>query len=150
MTPTSLDVAERRAAEDFRIGLVRAGVLLWPIAAALKLAGQYGTFFSTGYGTEDRVVAQIVGQPRYLVGMVGGAILPTILSVFGVLALFLLLLPTSGRRAATAAAVVCVVGLASVLPALGVLAYALPRLGDAFLAGQVTDFSLATGFVLLP
>jgi hypothetical protein len=150
MTATSPDADVRLATEDFRIRLVRGGVLLWPIAAALKLAGQYGTFFSIGYGTDDRIVAGIVDQPRYLVGMIGGAILPTVLSVFGVAALFLLLLPTPGRRAATVAGVACVLGLASVLPALGVLAFALPRIGDAFLTGRIADFSLATGFFLLP
>lgn len=138
------------AAERFRIRLVRIGVLVWPVAAVLKLAGQYGTFFSTGYGTDDRIVAGVVAEPRYLVGIVGGAIAPTLLSLFGVAALFLLLLATPGRRAASWAAAACVVGLGSVLPALGVLAYTLPRLGQALLDGQIPDFALATGYFTFP
>ncbi len=73
-----------------------------------------------------------------------------VLGFFGIFALFAYLVNTSARRWATMAMVFSVVGLALVLPALGVINYAFPALGRAYLAGSPDAFGFVNSFFRFP
>jgi hypothetical protein len=91
MKPThSPDVADT-------IGLIRAGILILPLGAALKLIGNLGTFNSAGYGVPQPTEAATVTTPGFFLGGLTDSILPVLLSPFAVLALFAYLLPHGQR-----------------------------------------------------
>lgn len=131
-------------------GLIRLGIVALPLAGLLKLAGQFGTFNSVGLGVPDREAARVVSGTGFFVGEFAGSILPVILTIFGVIALFAYLAPLPAGRWATAALVSSIAGLALILPALGVLNYAFPAIGRAYLAGQGDAFGIADAFFQLP
>lgn len=131
-------------------GLIRLGILTLPIAGLLKLAGQFGTFNSVGYGVADQEAAQIVSNTNFFIGEFVGSVLPVILTIFGIIALFTYLVNTTARRWAVVGMVASILGLALILPALGVLNYAFPAIGRAYLEGQEDAFNIANAFFRLP
>ncbi len=135
---------------QYTAGLVRVGILTLPIAGLLKLAGQFGTFNSVGLSVPDREAAEVVSGTGFFVGEFAGSVLPVILTLFGVIALFAYLVNTPAGRWSTAALVASILGLALILPALGVLNYAFPAIGRAYLAGQGDAFGIADAFFRLP
>ncbi|MDQ6662014.1 MAG: hypothetical protein M3Z24_13755 [Chloroflexota bacterium] len=130
--------------------LIRAGILTLPIAGLLKLLGQFGTFNSVGLGIPDREAAQAVSSTSFFVGEFVGSVLPVVLTIFGVIALFAYLANTSAWRWATIAMISCILGLALILPALGVINYAFPPIGRAYLAGQQDVFGIVNDFFRFP
>ncbi len=131
-------------------GLVRLGIVTLPIAGLLKLMGQFGTFNSVRLGGNDREAARAVSTTGFFVGEFVGSVLPVVLAIFGVLALFAYLVHTPARRWATIAMVACILGLALILPALGVINYAFPPIGRAYLAGQQDTFRIVDDFFRFP
>lgn len=131
-------------------GLVRIGILAAPIAGALKLLGNLGTFNSIGYGIPPASEAAIASGPGFLIGELVGSTLPTVLTPFWVFALFAYLVPAGSRRLLTAAMTCCLLGAGFVLAALGVVNYAIPALADAYLAGQPAAMAVADSFFLWP
>src|SRR5436309_301524 len=137
-------------ASPYSTHLIRLGLWTFPVAALLKLAGQFGTFNSVTYGVDDRIAAQAVSSPLFFIGEFLGSILPVVLGFFGIFALFAYLVNTNARRWATMALVLSIVGLALVLPALGVINYAFPALGRAYLAGDADAFGFVDSFFRFP
>ncbi len=131
-------------------GLVRVGILALPVAGLLKLVGNLGTFNSVGLDVPDEEAARAVSSTGFFVGEFVGSVLPVVLTIFGVLALFAYLANTSAGRWATMAMVSSVLGAALTLPALGVINYALPAIGRAYLAGQEDAFRIADAFFSFP
>jgi hypothetical protein len=68
------------------------------------------------------------------------------MTIFGVIALSAYLTNTSAGRWAPVAMVLSILGLALIPSSLGVLAYALPAIGKAYLAGQEDAFRIADAF----
>lgn len=132
------------------VGLVRAGILVLPLGAALKLVGNLGTFNSIGYGVPQPTEAATVVTPAFFVGELVGSILPVILTPFAVFALFAYLLPFGRRRAATAGLVCTLLGAGVTLAALGVVNYAIPALGRAYLNGDAGAMDIADAFFTWP
>lgn len=130
--------------------LIRLGLWTLPVAALLKLTGQFGTFNSVSYGVADRAAAQAVSSPLFFIGEFVGSVLPVVLGLFGIFALFAYLVNTSARRWATIAMVFTIVGLGLTLPALGVINYAFPAFGRAYLAGSPGAFGFVTSFFRFP
>jgi hypothetical protein len=63
---------------------IRAGILVLPLGAALKLIGNLGTFNSVGYGVPQLTEAAAVTSPGFLLGELVGRILPVLLAPAGV------------------------------------------------------------------
>jgi hypothetical protein len=131
-------------------GLVRAGILVLPVGAALKLVGNLGTFDSVGYGVPQAAEATTVTTPAFFLGELVGSVVPVLLTPFGVFALFAYLLPYGRRRLLTAAVVCTVLGAGVTLAALGVVNYALPALGAAYRAGDTHAMDVADSFFTWP
>jgi hypothetical protein len=130
--------------------LVRAGILVLPVGAALKLVGNLGTFDSVGYGVPLAAEAATVTTPAFFLGELVGSVVPVLLTPFGVFALFAFLL-RYGRRGLLTTAVVCtVLGAGVTLAALGVVNYALPALGAAYRAGDAHAMDVADSFFTWP
>jgi len=106
--------------------LLRAGILAAPLAGALKLVGNLGTFNSVGYGIPQASEATIAAGPGFLIGELVGSTVPTVLTPFWVFALFAYLAPAGSRRILVAAMTCCLVGAGFTLAALGVINYAIP------------------------
>jgi hypothetical protein len=131
-------------------GLVRAGVAVLPLGAALKLVGNLGTFNSVGYGVPQAREAATVTTPAFFAGELVGSVLPVLLTPFAVFALFTYLLPFGRRRTLTAGLVCTVLGAGVTLAALGVVNYALPALGHAYRAGDRAAMDVADSFFTWP
>jgi hypothetical protein len=131
-------------------GLVRAGILVLPLGAALKLLGNLGTFDSIGYGVPQPAEAATVVRPAFIAGEFAGSVLPVILTPFAVFALFAFLLPFGRRRVLTAGLVCTVLGAGATLAALGVVSYAIPALGEAYRAGDARAMDIADSFFTWP
>src|SRR5204863_2850339 len=130
--------------------LIRTGVLVLPLGAALKLIGNLGTFNSVGYGVPQASEAAVVTKPAFVLGELVGSTIPVLLVPFGVLALFAYLLPMGRRRTLTAALVCSLLGAGATLPALGVINFAIPTLGDAYQKGQSGAMDVADSFFVWP
>jgi hypothetical protein len=131
--------------------LIRVGVLALPAANALKLVGNLGTFNSVGYGIPASQEATMAAGPGYLLGNLTGTILPSILGIFGALALFgYLANRTAHRRQLITATIVSIVGAGISLPALGVVTYAIPALAQQYHAGNAAAMTIANNFFLWP
>jgi hypothetical protein len=144
MKPTrSPDVVDTAA-------LVRAGILVLPLGAALKLVGNLGTFNSVGYGVSQATEAATVTTPGFFVGELVGSVLPVLLTPFAVFALFTYLLPFGWRRTLTAGLVCTVLGAGVTLAALGVINYAIPALGHAYRSGDPGAMDIADSFFTWP
>jgi hypothetical protein len=142
MTPSThrVDTAE----------LVRVGILAAPLAGALKLVGNLGTFNSIGYGIPPASEAAIAASRNFLIGELVGSTLPTVLTPFWVFALFAYLAPTGARRLLTTAMTCCLIGAGFTLAALGVVNYAIPAMAEAYLAGQPAAMAIADSFFTWP
>lgn len=131
--------------------LVRAGAVALPLANALKLVGNLGTFNSVGYGIPAGQEAAVAAGPGYLLGNLTGTIVPTILGIFGALALFGYLAGRTPHRRTLLTATVCsVVGAGISLPALGVVTYAIPALAQHYHAGDAGAMTIANDFFVWP
>lgn len=130
--------------------LIRLGILAAPLAGALKLVGNLGTFDSIGYGIPPATEARVASGPGFLLGELAGGTLSTALTPFWVFALFAYLAPAGSRRLLTAAMTCCLLGAGFVLASLGVVNYAIPALADSYLAGQPAAMGIADGFFAWP
>ena len=130
--------------------LMRAGVLVLPLGAALKLVGNLGTFNSVGYGVPQSTEAAVVTKPAFILGELVGSTIPVLLAPFGVLALFAYLMPSGQRRTLAAALICSLLGAGATLPALGVINFAIPALGDAYQNGQSGAMNIADSFFVWP
>jgi hypothetical protein len=130
--------------------LVRAGILVLPLGAVLKMIGNLGTFDSVGYGVPQASEAATVTTPAFVVGELVGSVVPVLLTPFGVFALFAYLLPYGRRRLLTAGLVCTVVGAGITLAALGVVNFALPALGSAYRGGDRHAMDIADSFFTWP
>lgn len=128
--------AVRRPNPVAAVSLIRAGIPVLPRGAALKLVGNLGTFHSIGYGVPQHDEAATVVTPAFFVGELVGSVLPVTLTPFAVFALFAYLLPFGHRRAATPGLVCTLLGAGVTLATLGVVNYAIPVLGHAYLNGD--------------
>lgn len=129
----------------------RAGILTAPVAGALKLLGNLGTFNSVGYGIPQADEAAVAVAPSYLLGQLVGSVLPTVLTPFWVFALAVYLAPRiRARRMLTAAMVAFVLGAGFALAALGVVSYAIPALAHAYDSGNTAAMSIADNFFAWP
>jgi hypothetical protein len=131
-------------------GLIRTGILAAPLAGALKLVGNLGTFNSIGYGIPQGTEAAVAAGPGFMIGELVGSTLPTVLTPFWVFALFAYLAPTGSRRILAAATTCCVIGGGFTLAALGVVNYAIPVLAQAYQAGQSAAMDVADSFFTWP
>jgi hypothetical protein len=131
-------------------GLVRAGILVLPLGAALKLVGNLGTFNSVGYGVPQPTEAATVTAGAFFLGELVGSILPVLLAPFAVFALFAYLIPSGQRRTLIAGLICAVLGAGSTLPALGVINFAIPALGHAYRAGDPGAMDIADSFFTWP
>jgi hypothetical protein len=132
------------------VGLVRAGILVLPLGGALKLVGNLGTFNSVGYGVPQAEEAATVTTPAFFVGELVGSVVPVLLTPFAVFALFAYLLPFGWRRTLTAGLICTLLGAGVTLAALGVINYAIPALGHAFLSGDAGAMDIADSFLTWP
>jgi hypothetical protein len=130
--------------------LVRAGILVLPLGAVLKMVGNLGTFDSVGYGVPQASEAATVTTPAFVVGELVGSVVPVLLTPFGVFALFAYLLPFGRRRLLTAGLVCTVLGAGITLTALGVVNYAMPALGAAYRDGDRHAMDVADSFFTWP
>ena len=130
--------------------LVRVGILAAPVAGALKLVGNLGTFNSIGYGIPQTTEATIASGPGFLIGELVGSTLPTVLTPFWVIALYAYLATSGSRRILTAAMTCCLIGAGFTLAALGVINYAIPALAQAYQAGQPAAMDIADSFFTWP
>jgi hypothetical protein len=130
--------------------LIRAGTLVLPLGAALKLVGNLGTFNSVGYGVPQAREAATVTTPAFFVGEWVGSVLPVLLTPFAVYALYAYLLPFGRRRMLTAGLVCTLLGGGVTLAALGVVNYAIPALGHAYRGGDRGAMDIADSFFTWP
>jgi hypothetical protein len=130
--------------------LIRLGLWTLPMIGLLKLIGNLGTFNSVGYGIPASQEALTVSGSGFFIGEFVGSILPVVLGFFGFFALFAYLFNTSAQRWATIAMVLSVIGSALILPPLGVVNYAFPVIGQAYLAGDPGVFSIVDNFFRFP
>jgi hypothetical protein len=140
MKPThSPDVADT-------IGLIRAGILILPLGAALKLIGNLDTFNSAGYGVPQPTEAATVTTPGFFLGGLTDSILPVLLSPFAVLALFAYLLPHGQRPHADRGPNLRLARRRCHPSALGVINYLIPALGHAYQADQPRAMDITARF----
>lgn len=130
--------------------LIRLGLWMLPINSVLKLVGNLGTFDSVGYGVSDSHAIVTVSSPSFFIGEFVGSILPVVLGIFGIFALFAYLLNTPAQRWATIGMILSIIGSALILPPLGVINYAFPAIGQAALAGDPGVFSIVNNFFRFP
>lgn len=133
-----------------RTVLIRIGILALPLGNALKLVGNLGTFNSVGYGVPAATEAEIAAGPGFFLGNLFGSILPVILAIFGVFALFGYLADRAKRRTLVTALVCSVLGIGITLSALGVITYAIPALAQGYQAGNTSAMAVADGFFTWP
>lgn len=131
-------------------GLIRIGILALPLSGAVKLLGNLGTFNSIGYGIPQATEAATAAGLGFFVGELVGSIRPVLLTPFWVFALFAYLVPKVGGRALTAGLICCLLGAGIILPALGVINYAIPALAHAYQAGQPAAMAIADSFFTWP
>lgn len=156
MIPNSRTGHETGGEDEYHVpgtttaALIRAGILALPLSGALKLLGNLGTFDSVGYGIPAAAEAATASGAGYLAGELVGSVGPVLLTPFWAFALFAYLLPCAGRRALIAGLVCSLLGAGIILPALGVVTYAIPALAQAYLAGQPETMVIANSFFTWP
>jgi hypothetical protein len=117
-------------------GLIRLGILALPLAGLLALVGLYSTFTLGPGGILSSGDLQAMISAGYFVSMFVGQVLALTLLIFGVMALFAYLANTGQRALALGAMILSIIGIALTLTGLGVFAYAVPALSEAYLNGQ--------------
>jgi hypothetical protein len=133
-------------------GLIGIGILALPVGNVLKLVGNLGTFDSLGYGIPAATEAATATGTGFFLGELVGSVLPTMLSFFGVFALFGYLVARSPaqRRTLVAGLVCSVLGAGFTLAALGVINYAIPAMAHAYQAGNTGAMAIADEFFTWP
>ncbi|HEX9337956.1 MAG TPA: hypothetical protein VF892_18810 [Pseudonocardiaceae bacterium] len=130
--------------------MIRIGILALPLGNAFKLVGNLGTFNSVGYGIPAATEADIAAGPGYFLGNLFGSILPVLLGILGMFALFGYLAGRADRRTIVSALVCAVLGAGITLAALGVVTYAIPALAHAYQAGDTAAMTVANRFFTWP
>jgi hypothetical protein len=130
--------------------LIGLGILTLPLGNALKLIGNLGTFDSVGYGIPADTEAAIAAGPAFFFGELIGSVLPTVLFLFGVFALFAYLVGRAGRGTTLTALVCSLLGAGATVAALGVVNYAIPALAHAYQSGDTGAMVIADGFLKGP
>ncbi|HWE90000.1 MAG TPA: hypothetical protein VG317_11115 [Pseudonocardiaceae bacterium] len=152
MTISSTSVPAVRVCDP--TGLIRLGILALPLGNALKLLGNLGTFDSIGYGIPAATEAATAAGPGFFLGELVGSIAPTLLSLFGVFALFgyltVRLTARAERRTLVTALTCSILGAGLTLAALGVINYAVPALAHAYQAGDARAMVIANSFFTWP
>ena len=131
-------------------GLIRTGILALPLGAALKLIGNLGTFDSVGYGIPRATEAATASSPAFFVGELVGSVVPVLLGIFAVLALFAYLAPRAPRGGVVAGLVCTVLGSGITLLGLGVINFAIPALAAAYRSGHPHAMVVADSFFTWP
>jgi hypothetical protein len=117
-------------------GLIRLGILALPLGALLGFVGNLGGLSTPDPGDDPAGAAQAASTTGYfLIQFIGNVLGPT-LGIFGVIALFAYLLHTRGGRLAPFALVLSILGFSLLLSFLGIITYAIPALGQAYVNGQ--------------
>lgn len=131
-------------------GFIRIGILVLPVCGALKIVGNLGTFDSIGYGIPQATEANAVAGAGFVFGEFFGSMLPVLLAPFWIFALAAYLATKSRRGALLTGVVLCVIGAGLALAALGVVNYAIPALGHAYLANHSFAMTIADSFFTWP
>jgi hypothetical protein len=116
--------------------LIRVGILALPLAGLLALVGLLANYNVPDPRTDPRGAAQVLSSTGYFVSQFVGNVLGFTLLIFGVIALTAYLANTSVKGLALGAMVLSIVGITLILSVSGVLAYALPVVGRAYLTDQ--------------
>lgn len=130
--------------------LIKVGILALPIGAGLKLVGNIGTFDSVGYGIPAATEAATADSPAFILGELVGSVVPVLLGLFGVLALFAYLAPRGSFRLGVVGLVCTVLGSGVTLLGLGVINFAIPALGAAYQQGYDHAMVVADSFFTWP
>ena len=117
-------------------GLIRIGMLALPLAGILALVGLHSAFKLGSGGILATGDNRAIISTGYFVSQLVGNVMALALLIFGVVALFSCLANGGERTLALVAMVSSIVGIALLLMGLGVFAYAVPALSQAFLSGQ--------------
>ena len=115
--------------------LVRIGIVILPLSGLLTLAGVLGSYGGLEASVDVKAAAQAATSTGYFLSQLANIMSLTAL-IFGVMALAAYLANTRSRRWTLGAMVVSIVGIALILPIMGLRAYALPAVGLAYLDGQ--------------
>jgi hypothetical protein len=122
---------------------VRIGILTLPLSGVLTLVGLLNRYGTPNPRVDAKAAAESASSTGFIVGQFVGNILGLTLLIFGLLALTAYLANTRARELALTAMALCIAGIALILSALGVITYALPVLGRAYLSGQVDAITIA-------
>lgn len=128
------------------VGLIRLGILALPLAGLLLVVYHIVSANVPDTSVDPAGAARAVSATDYLVSGIVGAVLGIVLLIFGFFTLFAYLVDTRGRRLATLAMVLGVTGIALQLSFTGIIVYALPVVGKAYLAGQHGALDIGNGF----
>jgi hypothetical protein len=123
-------------------GLIRIGVLALPLAGILALVGLYSTLKLGSGGILATGDNQAIVGDGYFVSQLVGNLLGLTVLIFGVMALFACLANAGERVLASTATLLSVVGIALIISGLGVYAYSVPALSQAFLNGQQESIAI--------
>jgi hypothetical protein len=115
--------------------LVRIGIVILPLSWLLSLVGVLGSYGDLEARVDVKAAAQAASSTGYFLSQLANMISLTAL-IFGVITLAAYLGGTWARRWALGAMIVSIVGIALILPIMGLRAYALPAVGLAYLDGQ--------------
>ena len=117
--------------------LVRIGILALPLAGLLALVSVLGSYNEPEPRMDPRAAAQAAASTGYFMSQLAD-ILSLAVLIFGVIALTTYLANTRVRGLALGAMGLSIFGIALILSVLGLRAYALPAIGQAYLNGQQT------------
>jgi hypothetical protein len=116
--------------------LIRVGILALPLAGLLTLVSLLGRYNTPDPRVDPELAARAATSSGFFVSQFVGTVIGLTLLIFGILALTAYLAKTRGRGLALAGMVLSIFVIALILSAAGVLAYALPVIGRAYLNGQ--------------
>ena len=129
--------------------LVRIGILTLPLAGILALVGVVSSYNEPEPRVDPRAAAQAAVSTGYFMSQFAD-ILSLAVLIFGVMALTAYLANTRVRGLVLGAMVLSIFGIALILTALGLRAYALPAIGQAYLNGQQDAITMADAFLGSP
>lgn len=130
-------------------GLIRLGILSPRLAGVLLLVWYIGMANTPDANTDPTGAARYVSSTGYFVGQFTGGVLGIIALLFGFFALFAYLANTRGRHLAFVAMILGVAGASLQMTQTGVIVFAIPVIGKAYLtglAGQHSAMGIANGF----
>jgi hypothetical protein len=117
-------------------GWVRLGMLALPLAGLLALVGLYGTLKLGAGGILATGDNRAIVSTGFFASVFLGNVLALTVLIFGVVALHAFLANSGEKLLATGGMILSIVGIALMLPRLGVIAYAVPALSRSFLNGD--------------